>query len=239
MFCLYNLNIRNEDKESTMGAMTQLNSIPGYLARPATNGPWPALFVIQEWWGLDAQTKSIADRCAAEGYLAFAPDVYHGEIAALGDSEKAMSLVQKYGPTAPDELEKVFEGFQAHPDCSGKIGSMGFCFGGRMSLVLGIRRPLDAVCTFYGGGMQTIFDQMPSLHAPVLGLFGDADQSIPVGTVEQFKQLLEKLGLEHEIIVYPNSGHAFFRDSDPNVYKPIAAQDAWERVRKFFAKHLK
>lgn len=222
-----------------MGEMTQLNNVPGYLATPASDGPFPTLLVIQEWWGLDAQTKSIADRFAAEGYLAFSPDVYHGELAALGDGDKAMMLVTKYGATAPDDLEKVFEGFKSHPQCSGKIGSVGFCFGGRMSLVLGIRRPLDAVCTFYGGGMQTIFDQMKNLHAPVLGLFGDADQSIPVGTVEQFDKLLGELGLEHEVIVYPNSGHAFFRDSDANVYKPEASKDAWERVKKFFAKHLK
>ena len=108
-----------------------------------------------------------------------------------------------------------------------------------MSLALGICRPLNAVCTFYGGGMQTLFDQMHQLHAPVLGLFGDADQSIPAGTIEEFEQLLGKLGLEHEIITYPNSGHAFFRDSDPGVYKPEASRDAWERVKKFFAKHLK
>ena len=87
--------------------------------------------------------------------------------------------------------------------------------------------------------MQTIFDQMGGLFAPVLGLFGDQDQSIPVGTVEQFDKLLDKLVIEHEVIVYPNSGHAFFRDSDPKVYKPEAAKDAWERVKKFFAKHLK
>ena len=222
-----------------MGELIELNSVPGYLATPAGDGPFPALLVIQEWWGLDAQTKSIADRFAAEGYLAFSPDVYHGELAAAGDGDKAMSLVTKYSPTAPDDLEKVFEGFQKHPQCSGKIGSVGFCFGGRMSLVLGIRRPLNAVCTFYGGGMQTIFDQMHTLRAPVLGLFGDADQSIPVGTVEQFAKLLESLNIEREVIIYPNSGHAFFRDSDPNVYKPEASKDAWERVKNFFAKHLK
>jgi carboxymethylenebutenolidase len=72
----------------------------------------------------------------------------------------------------------------------------------------------------------------------VLGLFGDADQSIPVGTVEQFDKLLDQIGVEHEIKVYPNSGHAFFRDTDPNVFRPEAAKDAWERVTRFFAKNL-
>jgi len=222
-----------------MSEFIQLGNINGYLAQPAGAGPFPAVIVIQEWWGLDAQTKSIADRFAQEGYLAFAPDVYLGELAQLGDGDTAMKLVQKYGPNAPKELETVFDGLQSLENCNGKIGSVGFCFGGRMSLALSTSRPLDAVCTFYGGGMQTIFDQLrANLKAPVLGFFGDADVSIPAGTVEEFDKLLDDVGVEHEVIMYPNSGHAFFRDSDPNVYIPEASKDAWERVKKFFQKNL-
>ena len=217
----------------------EIGSISGYMAKPSGDGPLPGLIVIQEWWGLDQQTKSIADRFASIGYLAFAPDLYHGEVARLGDGQKAASLVQKYAPGGPSDLEKVFDGIKGLADCTGKVGSVGFCFGGRMSLALGISRPLDAICTFYGGGMQTLFDQLGSLKSPVLGLFGDRDVSIPVGTVEQFDQLLGKIGVHHEVIVYPDSGHAFFRDSDPNVYKPDAARDAWQRVVKFFAENLR
>lgn len=87
--------------------------------------------------------------------------------------------------------------------------------------------------------MQTIFDQLrANLKAPVLGFFGDADVSIPAGTVEEFDKLLDDVGVEHEVIVYPNSGHAFFRDSDPSVYIPDASNDAWERAKKFFGKYL-
>ncbi|MCQ3939088.1 MAG: dienelactone hydrolase family protein [Chloroflexi bacterium] len=223
-----------------MADLTQLGSLQGHLAKPEGKGPFPAVIVIQEWWGLDAQTQSIADRFAKEGYLAFAPDLYHGELAQPGDGETASKLVQKYAPGAPGELAAVFDALKAHPDCSGRIGSVGFCFGGRMSLSLSALRPVDAVCTFYGGGMQNIFDQLRAkLKAPVLGLFGDADVSIPAGTVEEFDRLLDDVGVEHEVIMYPNSGHAFFRDSDPKVYKPEAAKDAWERVKKFFAKRLK
>lgn len=222
-----------------MSDLIQLGSVNGYLATPAGNGPWPAMIVIQEWWGLDAQTKSIADRFAHEGYLAFSPDLYHGELAELGDGDTAMKLVQKYGPKAYLDLQSMFDALPSHPDCNGKIGSVGFCFGGRMSLTLGISRPLNAICTFYGGGMQTIFDQLrTNLKAPVLGLFGDADVSIPAGTVEEFDKLLDEVGVEHDVIMYPNSGHAFFRDSDPSVYIPEASKDAWERVKKFFKKHL-
>lgn len=222
-----------------MGTKTEPGPLSGYLTKPALgSGPWPAIIVIQEWWGLDTQTKSIADRFAAIGYLAFAPDLYHGELARLGDGDKAMSLVQKYAPGAPAELQTVYDALKKHPDCNGKLGSVGFCFGGRMSLSLGISRPLDAICTFYGGGMQQVFDQLDAIKCPVLGLFGDQDVSIPIGTVEQFDLLLDKIGVEHELIVYPNSGHAFFRDSDEQVYRPAAAKDAWEKVTRFFGKNL-
>jgi carboxymethylenebutenolidase len=221
-----------------MGKSFEINGIQGYLAKPTGKGPWPALIVIQEWWGLDPQTKSIADRFAGAGYLAFAPDLYHGELAKLGDNQTAAVLVQKYVLTAPTELEQVFDELVGNPDCTGKVGSVGFCFGGRMSLALGIRRPLDAICTFYGGGMQQLFDQFDTLKSPVLGLFGDQDVSIPAGTIEQFDQLLGKIGVHHEVIVYPDSGHAFFRDSDPTVYKPEASKDAWKRVTKFFETNL-
>jgi len=221
-----------------MGSMTRLGSISGYLAQPTGAGPWPATIVIQEWWGLDQQTKNIADRFAAQGYLAFSPDLYHGELAQLGDNEKAMTLVQKYAPGAASELEVLFDALRQHPQCTGKVGSVGFCFGGRMSLTLGLSRPLNAICTFYGGGMQQLFDRIGLIKAPVLGLFGDQDQSIPVGTVEQFDQFLTLHNIPHEIKVYPNSGHAFFRDTDPSVYKPEAAKDAWEKVTSFFAKNL-
>jgi carboxymethylenebutenolidase len=221
-----------------MGDMTTIGSVSGYLARPVGSGPWPALFVIQEWWGLDQQTRNIADRFAAEGYLAFAPDLYEGELADMGDSGRAMTLVQKYGPAAPAKLAQAYDVLRGRPDVSGKLGSVGFCFGGRMSLSLGVSRPVDAVCTFYGGGMQQVFDQLGQLRAPVLGLFGDADQSIPVGTVEEFDQILTQLKIPHEIKIYPESGHAFFRDLDPTVYRPEASADAWERVKKFLKANL-
>lgn len=222
-----------------MRELHTLGGIRGHLAQPAGPGPWPALIVIQEWWGLDEQTCRIADRLAAEGYLAFAPDLYHGELAALGDGDTARALVQKHGPGAPAALQAVFDAFQKHPGATGRVGSVGFCFGGRMSLALGLRRPLAAVCTFYGGGMQQLFDELPALRCPVLGLFGDQDVSIPVGTVEQFEALLTRHGIPHEIKVYPDSGHAFFRDSDPHSYRPLAAADAWERVKAFFARELR
>ncbi len=224
-----------------MGRHVQVGSVEGYLGRPAGIGPWPTVIVIQEWWGLDNQTESIVDRFSGlpEPYFAFAPDLYHGEMALLGDNAKATALSQKYGPTAPQDLFQAFDALKSHEDCNGKIGSCGFCFGGQMSLVLGVNRPVDALVTFYGGGMQKVFDKLGNLKAPVLGLYGDQDKSIPPGTVQEFDKILTKQGTPHEIVVYPNSGHAFFRDHDPNTYRPEAAKDAWERVQRFFARYLR
>ncbi len=217
----------------------QFGGIAGHLALPSGSGPWPALIVIHEWWGLDDQTRRIADRFAAEGFLAFAPDLFGGELVDLGDNEKAMVLSQKYGAGAGGNLSAVYDAIKKRPDSTGKVGSVGFCFGGRMSLLLGVNRPLDAVCTFYGGGMQALFDQLYKLKAPVLGLFGDADPSIPAGTIERFGELLRKNGNVNEIKVYPASGHAFFRDSDPKAYRPAASADAWLKATGFFASHLR
>jgi carboxymethylenebutenolidase len=139
---------REQAKDTHMSGLVQLGSVSGHLAKPGGSGPWPAVIVIQEWWGLDNQTKTIADRFAQNGYLAFAPDLYYGELAKLGDGDKAMELVQKYGPNAYLDLQKLFDALKSHLDCNGRIGSVGFCFGGRMSLTLSLSRPLDAVCTF-------------------------------------------------------------------------------------------
>ena len=222
-----------------MDEMIKLGALDGYLSRPEGSGPWPAVIVIHEWFGLDEQTRSITRRIAELGYMSVAPDLYHGELAELGESDKAEAFKDKYLPTAPAELQGMFDALKEYKDCKGRIGCVGFCFGGRMSLTLAINRPVDAVCTFYGGGMQNIFDQLNNLKAPVLGMFGDRDASIPVGTVEKFDQLLDTLGVEHEIVLYPGLGHAFFRDLDPIVYKPEAAKDAWVRLRKFFDKNLR
>ena len=126
-----------------MSELIHLGSLKGHLARPVGNGPFPTVIVIQEWWGLDSQTQSIADRFAQEGYLSFAPDLYHGELAQLGDGDTAMKLVQKYGPKAYLDLQSLFDALKSHPDFNGKIGSVGFCFGGRMSLTLSLSRPAN------------------------------------------------------------------------------------------------
>jgi carboxymethylenebutenolidase len=216
----------------------RLGSISGYLGQPGFDAPRPGLIVIHEWWGLDPQTCSIADRLSSLGYLTFAPDLFGGKLAPLGDSASASGLVKQYGPDGPSTLERAFDGLLKHPACTGQIGAVGFCFGGRMALELGLRRPLAGVCTFYGGGMQALFDQLHGLHSPVLGLYGDGDVSIPQDAIHEFDRILHEQRLEHEIVIYPEAGHAFFRDSDPSCFRPNAAKDAWSRLVSFLSRHM-
>jgi carboxymethylenebutenolidase len=221
-----------------MSGHIKLNGINGYLVRPSAIDRWPAVIVVHEWWGLDNQTESVTDRLGRNGYLAFAPDLFNGELAKPGDTEKATSLVQKYDQSAPEDLQKAYDALKSHPESTGKVGAIGFSFGGLMAMTLAVSQPLDAVCTFSGGVTQQTSDKLGEIKSPVLGLFGDHDQCNPVDTIEEFDQQLEKAGVEHEVIVYPDSGHAFFRDRDSEAYQPAAASDAWERLSSFFERHL-
>jgi carboxymethylenebutenolidase len=211
--------------------------LSGHLARPAA-GKAPGLIVIHEWLGLDAGTRRMAERFAQAGYLAFAPDLYHGQQAPPGDVDAARALTGQYGPGAPAELAQAAAALRADPACTGRVGAVGFCFGGRMALATALEAPLDAVCTFYGGGMQVLFDRLGALRCPVLGLFGEDDGSIPVGTIDEFKRRLAGLAIEHQVVIYPNAAHAFMREGDPRAYRPEAAADAWQRALAFFGRHL-
>jgi carboxymethylenebutenolidase len=211
-------------------------SVPGALDRPAGSGPWPGVLVIQEWYGLVPHIRDVNTRFAQAGYLALAPDLYMGE---AGDNpEDCTQLVQKHGPAAPARARAAFHALRAHPDCTGKVGAVGYCFGGRMVLHLACYEPeLNAANIYYGGRMEQYFDRVGNIRAPVLGCFGAEDRGIPLDTVKQFDELLDQAGVPHDIIVYPGAAHAFFNDQGAN-YHPEAAADAWRRTTAFFADHL-
>ena len=180
-----------------MNELTQLNSVKGHLAKPGGEGPWPAMVVIQEWWGLDDQTKSIADRFAQEGYLAFAPDLFHGELAQLGDNDKASTLAQKYGPTAANDLGKVFDGLKDHPDATDKVGSVGF------NLENIGPRPLAHRCDLGGiNSRQRVFDYQGSL---VWGGYPISDSALRIRnrdlTDGQVGRGLKRQSSFHEIVI--------------------------------------
>ncbi len=208
----------------------------GYLARPEQPGTFPGVVMIHENRGLRPEIKQAADDLAKEGYVVLAADLYKGNVLETQEEARAYrdQFVQEEG------VENLKAAVQYLRD-SGvtKVASLGWCFGGRQSVELAISgESLDATVVYYGGGMATSTDRLEPIDWPVMGVFGDQDQSIPVEMVEQFENSLDTLGVENEIYIYPGVGHAFANPSNPN-FAPEPTEDAWDKTVAFLEKHLK
>lgn len=224
------------------GALVDLKSggkpLQGYLAKPAGKGPFPGVVIVFEWWGLNDQIKGVADRLAAEGYVALIPDLYHG--SATDDPEKAHVLVRGLEESEVlSELGSAVSYLKALPEVgSARIGSLGFCVGGGFALQLALSRPdLSGAVMFYGSP-ETDPAVLKKASCPVLGLFGEEDQGIPADRINAMAKGLKEFGKGAEVKVYPGAGHAFFNEKRPS-YNAEAAADAWKRTLAFFKTNLK
>lgn len=208
-------------------------NISGYLAEPAD--PKGGMIVIQEWWGLNDDIRGIADRYAAEGYLAFAPDLYHGTLATEPDEARklAMSLERQI---AAEEIDAAIAWMKAERGI-GKVGCVGFCMGGGLTLATAMRPTsnVDAVHVYYGGGMPE-GDAMKSIKTPVMGSYGGEDQGIPKEKVDEMRSVLTAAGTPNDIKLYEGAKHSFF-NAGP-AHHPEASADSWERSKQWFAQHL-
>jgi carboxymethylenebutenolidase len=208
----------------------------GYLARPAGDGPFPAVIVLQEWWGLNDHIKDVADRFAGAGFVALAPDLYHGQVAS--EPDEARKLVMGLDlPRAVHEMVAAVNYLCGRADVR-TIGAIGFCMGGSLALLLASKTPrLGAVASFYGG-RQLDDDDLMRIACPILAVYGGQDQGIPPALIEHQREIWTRTNVPHEIIVYTDAGHAFFNDTRPQAYDPSAASDVWERTLAFFHKQL-
>jgi carboxymethylenebutenolidase len=216
----------------------QGQSNSGYLALPPGTGPWPGVVVIQEWWGLDEHIKSIADRFAAEGFAAIAPDLYNGQVAAEPDEAKKLRMALVW-----DEALAVIQGainyLVGHRQVSPpKVGVVGFCMGGGLTWHAAAKLShVGAAAPFYGGGPEMADEEVARIKAPVLAIFGELDQGVSPQVAQQRAAQMDKAGVKHETIVYPGAEHAFFNDTRAR-YHPAAAADAWQRLLAFFKENL-
>lgn len=210
---------------------------PGYLARPEA-GRYPGLIVIQEWWGLVPHIKDVARRFARRGFVALAPDLYHGRATSEPDDARklAMELDRERAVVEIQAALKYLQGLDAvQPK---KIGVVGWCMGGALTILTAASsQDVGAAVAFYGGIKD--LDIAASIQAPLLGLYGEQDHGIPVELVRQFESELEKHGVPHEIRIYEGAQHAFFNDARPHSYDQEAAEDAWQRTLGWFRRHLK
>jgi carboxymethylenebutenolidase len=209
-----------------------------FVAWPTGKGPFPAVVVVQEWWGLNTQIRDVARRLAREGYAAVVPDLYHGRQAA--DAEQAHVLARGLDQErALADLEAAVGWLRAEPRVGRrKIAVIGFCMGGTLAQLLGSRSAeLSAVVTFYGNPV-TDPEGLAGLRAPLQAHFGQEDQGIPAERVEALRQGLRRAGRHGEIHTYPGAGHAFMNDQRPS-FHPDAARQAWARTLAFLQKHVK
>ena len=220
-----------------------------YEAVPDT-GASTGVIVIPEAFGLNGHIEDITERVAAAGHRAIGLDIFHrsgGGTAPYDNFEKVLPLFE--GLTDDGllaDIDAAREHLHAQGIADASIGIVGFCFGGRTTFLAAVRRPLGAAVGFYGGGIVTgrfpqfppLIDESASLQTPWLGLFGDADQSIPIEDVERLRITLdERSKVDHEIVRFPDADHGFNCDQRP-AYHPEAAKDAWQRTLTWFATHL-
>jgi carboxymethylenebutenolidase len=213
--------------------------VSGYLALPDSAGAHPALVVIQEWWGLNEWIKEQARKFAEEGYVALAPDLYRGR--STGDPAEAHELMRGMPQDrAVRDLRAAFNYLAARSDVNkAKIGSVGWCMGGGLSLQLAVHESQLAACVVYYGAMPTSPEDIQNIQAPVLGNFGAGDRGIKVDAVNAFENAMKAAGKSVDIKIYEGAGHAFQNPNNKLGYRLNAAEDAWKRTLGFFNKTLK
>ena len=211
----------------------------GYFAAPADMfEPLPAIIMIHEWWGLNDNIRTMADRLAGEGYIVFAVDLYHGGVASTpGEARVLMMKAVEDPEPAKENIRAAFE-FVSKTAGAPRVGSLGWCFGGGWSLSTAQLFPdeLDAAVIYYGQ-VTNDEDLLRPIGAPILGLFAADDSGIRVASVEAFRDSLERLRKNYEVHIYPGVGHAFANPTGRN-YDAAAAEDAWRRTLEFFDLHL-
>jgi carboxymethylenebutenolidase len=210
----------------------------GHLARPDDAGPHPAVIVIQEWWGLDNHIKSIADRFAGEGFVALAPDLYHGSFATEPDEARKLVMNMNREQAIKDLLGAVAY-LQSLPQVAPKkVGCIGFCMGGSMTLALAAATPDVAAAAPFYAGFQPPAEEIAKIQAEMFCAFGADDGGIPIENVQKFEGILESSGRKAVVKVYDGAPHSFFNDTRDS-YRPEAAKDAWDRSLALFQRVLK
>lgn len=232
-----NSQILLSEKNTAIVSQTVMyyKDVKGFYVHPKEEGTYPGIVMIHEWWGLNENIKDMAKELAKEGYNVLAVDLYKGSVAKSPQEAR-----QQTASVNPEEsLANMRAAVQFLEDNnSTKIASLGWCFGGGQSLYLSLNEPLDATVLYYGTPLITDKTKLESIKWPVLGIFGDQDQAIPVTKVNEFKLALTDLEIQNNIVIYPGVGHAFANPTGQS-YAPAETKDAWLKTLKFLEENLK
>jgi carboxymethylenebutenolidase len=214
-------------------------TVHGILYAPAGAGPFPAIVVIHEWWGLNDWVKEQAAKLADQGYVTLAIDLYRGKVAK--DPDTAHQLMRGVPEDrAKRDLAAAVTYLKSQKNVKGdRIGSIGWCMGGGYSLDVALQEPKLAATVINYGHLATDPAALKKINAPILGLFGGQDQGITPDDVNKFEQQMKSLGKSVDIKIYSDAGHAFENPNNKDGYRAADAADAWQRTVAFFAAHLK
>jgi carboxymethylenebutenolidase len=214
-------------------------TVQGLLYTPAGKGPFPAIIVIPEWWGLNDWVKEQASKFADEGYVALAFDVYRGKVATTPDEAHELMRGLPEDRVKRD-LHGAFEFLESLPNVKkNRIGAIGWCMGGGLSLDVALQEPNLAADVINYGHLATDPESLKKIDAPILGIFGGKDRGIPVEDVRKFEQALKQLGKKVEIKIYSDAGHGFENPNNKEGYRADDAADARKRTLEFLAANLK
>jgi len=213
----------------------------GYLAVPDGTGPFPAVILIHEWNGLVNRVREVADALAAEGYVALAADLFSGQTGSNPDENRALTTAARENPEAMiANLDAAVAFLRARGDVTGRIGAMGWCFGGGVALSFGLDgEHHEATAIFYG---QLLDDPevLSRLPHEVWGTFAREDRGPSPEQVENFRVALDAAGVAHDLHIYDEVNHGFWLhvDQDPDL-RAAPALDAWERLKAYLARTLR
>jgi carboxymethylenebutenolidase len=241
-----NIQVQNKtvDYFNTYGYLVYptMSSIDNNKSSSIYNNSFPAVIMIHENKGLNDNIKNMANLLAKEGYIVLAVDLFNGEVTTNQTRASELSQSVRDNPdVAIANLKGAVKYLTSLPNVNpDKIASLGWCFGGQQSLQLALNsedHPLSATVIYYGR-LVTEPETLSKIKWPVLGIFGDKDESIPVATVEQFEDALTKNGITNEIYIFKGVGHAFANPSGDN-YAPNETKNAWQKTLSFLNKYLK
>lgn len=213
--------------------------VQGELFTPAGKGPFPALVVIHEWWGLNEWVRQQAAKLSDAGYVTLAIDLYRGKVARTPDeAHEIMRGVPE--DRARRDLRAAFSFLSSQPDVKqNRIGAIGWCMGGGYSLDMALEEPALAADVVNYGHLATDPDALKKINAPILGIFGAQDRGITPEDVHKFEQALKQMGKSIEVKIYDDAGHAFENPNNQSGYREADAADAEQRTLNFLADTLK
>jgi len=223
---------------TTISGLNGGPNVRAYLAKPEGEGPFPAVIMIHEFYGLNEAIVSMADLLAEQGYIVIAPDTFRGSSTAWIPRAIYQVIVTKPEDVNTD-LDSVYAWLESRSDVdTSRTAIAGFCYGGRTSLLYSLHNNKLATTVVFYGSSETDPEVLKTLPGPVLGIFGGADQSIPLEDVDAFDKGLEAAGIPHQITIYDGQPHAFVHDAD-GIKAGGAQGEAWNEMLVFLEENLK